>query len=70
MALALRLYSVRNKKKLTVSLCESPIFLPESLLVQSSPPLLDMMPGTTRGMLNVFVVVKVRVCFESRWRIV
>jgi hypothetical protein len=27
-----------------------------------------MMPGTTRGILTVFVVVKVRVCFASRWR--
>lgn len=41
----------------TVSSCDSPIFFPASLLIQSSPPdedpSLDMRPGTTRGMVYV-----------------
>lgn len=50
--------------QLTISSCCSPIFLPMSLLIQSSPeePLsLDIMPGTTRGILGVRAVVSVRI---------
>lgn len=52
-------------RQLTVSSCCSPIFLPASLLIQSSPPLefpsLDMRPGTTRGILCVEYARNVRV---------
>jgi hypothetical protein len=53
--------------KLTVSSCCSPSFLPMSLFIQSlpeEPPSLDMMPGTTRGMVRVRVVVRARL---QRW---
>jgi hypothetical protein len=56
----------------TISSCESPIFLPMSLFIQSSPeepPSLDIRPGTTRGILSVRVVV-VRVRLVRRLRIV
>jgi hypothetical protein len=53
-----------NKEQLlTVSLCESPSFLPMSLLIQSSPefPSLDCRPGTTRGMVRIRDTEKKRV---------
>jgi hypothetical protein len=54
----------------TISSCESPIFLPMSLFIQSSPeepPSLDIKPGTTRGILSVrVVVVKVRLVRRGR----
>ena len=43
-----------------ISSLESPIFLPMSLFIQSdvlSPPSLDWIPGTTRGMLDAVLGV-------------
>lgn len=44
----------------TVSLCESPIDLPISLVAQSPLPSLDWIPGTTRGMVMCCGAVKRR----------
>jgi hypothetical protein len=55
-----KLTSRVQETRLTSSSCCSPIFLPMSLLIQSSPeepPSLDIMPGTTRGILSICVVV-------------
>jgi hypothetical protein len=61
--------TVREKQKggsrrLTISSCWSPSFLPMSLLIQSSWefPSLDCRPGTTRGMLKEVGGVVYRLC--------